>query len=57
MVTQALQFFVNAFRQIIGLLNNTTFELYGQNVSLGAVLMVFIALGAIISVFWKGAKG
>ncbi len=56
-MTQALQFFVNAFRQLIGLLNSTTFELYSYDVSLGAVLMVFVALGAIISVFWKGAKG
>lgn len=56
-MTQALKFFVDAFGEVIGLLNSTIFDMYGQSVSLGAILMAFVALGAIISIFWKGARG
>lgn len=56
-MTEALKFFVQCFKDIVAVLNSTSFVLYEYEVSLGAVLMVFVALGAIISIFWKGAKG
>lgn len=55
-MTEALKFFVDVFRRVVDLLNDTTFELYSYDVSLGSVLMAFLVIGIVISVFWKGAK-
>lgn len=56
-MTEALGFFVTAFKDILFVFDCALIDFYGYTVSLGSILMVFIALGAIISIFWRGARG
>lgn len=45
------------FKNIFGVLNTAIFNLGGVTVSLGSLLLGFVALSMVISFFWKGAKG
>ena len=44
------------FGDLIDALDSAVFEFFGANVSLAAVIFALLALGLIISIFWKGAQ-
>lgn len=49
-------FLRDCFADISSLLNSVLFEFAGMSVSLLELFIGFVALGFIISVFWKGAR-
>lgn len=53
---QFIIFIRNSIASISDMLNEFSFDFGGINVSLFELLIGFIALGLIISVFWKGAR-
>ncbi len=56
-MTEALKFFVNAFRGILNVLEGCSFDMYGVTVNLAGVIFAFVVIGIVVSVMWKGAKG
>lgn len=52
--------FIRAFLGYIGdfwnLLNSFTFQVFGINVSWGAIIFASLVIGFVVSVFWKGAQ-
>lgn len=45
------------YSDILFLLNRSQFEFAGVDVSIGHILLSFISVSMIVSIFWKGAKG
>lgn len=44
------------FREVWEKLSAVTFSAYGFSVPFTSILVVFIIIGMVINVFWKGAK-
>lgn len=42
---------------IFNLLNSARFEFFGTTVYLGWLLVAFVVISIVVSVFWKGARG
>lgn len=56
-MTQAINLIFDFINDIISLLDTTTFDLYGFNVSIWSLILVFIVIFIFANVWWKGAKG
>ena len=47
----------NFYVAIAGKLSTLEFPLFGYTVNLLSVLIVFVILSMVVSIFWKGARG
>ena len=47
---------VNFWKSLFGLLDKVVFEINGVDISLGTLVVSFLLVGLVISVFWKGAR-
>lgn len=55
-MTDFFNFFVTIWQDIIGLLTDTSFDLFGLPVNLASLLFVFLVIGFVISAFWRGSR-
>lgn len=56
-MTEFFDFFVSMFQQLFSLLGSVRFVLYGYEVTWLSVVFVFLVIGFVVGVFWKGARG
>lgn len=54
---QFLEMITQYFGNLFNLLDDYSFDFGGVNASLLSILLGFLALSILISVFWKGARG
>lgn len=52
----AIEFFVDAFGDIINLLESVQFVFGGVTVNLAGLFFAFLVFGFVASIFWKGAR-
>lgn len=50
------ELFGNFWKSIFNLLNQYSFDFNGISVSLSAIMFVFLVVGLVVTVFWRGAK-
>jgi hypothetical protein len=50
------ELFISFISDIFGLLNRFSIQSFGYSASLGSILIAFLVIGFVISVFWKGAR-
>lgn len=56
-MTESVKLLFGFIGDIIGVLNDVTFKFYGVTVSFWSIIFVFIVIGMMVSVWWRGAKG
>ena len=55
-MTAFLDFFVEMWTTVISTLSAATFEFYGYQVNIFAILFVLFVVGFVITAFWRGSK-
>lgn len=55
-MTQFFNFFVNIWTTVINKISSYSFEFYGYQVNLFAILFVLFIVGFVITAFWRGSK-
>lgn len=55
-MTAFFKLIVGFICEIVILLDELTFDFFGYDVSYFGLLVVFIIIGFVINVFWKGAR-
>lgn len=55
-MTRFFDMFFSFWSKLLGLLDKYKFIIYGYEVSILGLLVAFIIIAFVISLFWKGAK-
>lgn len=53
---QFILWFAGAFNQLLSLLDSISFNIAGYDVSYLSLIVAFLLISMVISIFWKGAK-
>lgn len=56
-MTSAIEKVLQFMAEWLSIVNSATFEMFGFNIGIIDVIVGFLFIGFVVTIFWKGAKG